>query len=150
MIILVAPGTPRPLACRAGQPATGEGMSESSYDLIVIGAGPAGYTAAMRAAQRGLRTALVEREELGGVCLNRGCIPSKAMLRSAEVLGLLRDAEAYGLKAAEVSGNYAAVVDRRDRIVAHELQGLTNLLRGNGVTVLRGSARLLDGHRLEI
>jgi dihydrolipoamide dehydrogenase len=99
-----------------------------AYDVLVIGAGPGGYTAAIRAAQLGLSTAVVEREELGGVCLNRGCIPSKAMLRSAEVLDLARNAPAFGVTADNVRGNYAAVVERRDRIVAHMLQGVTNLL----------------------
>jgi dihydrolipoamide dehydrogenase len=125
-------------------------MSESSYDIVVIGAGPAGYTAAIRAAQRGLRTAVVERQELGGVCLNRGCIPSKAMLRSAEVLGLLRSAEEFGLTAEGVGGDYGAVVERRDHVVAHLVQGVTNLLRSNAITVLRGAAQLQDPHQLTV
>src|SRR5918994_7720492 len=99
-----------------------------TYDVVVLGAGPGGYVAAIRAAQLGLHTALIEREDLGGFCLNRGCIPSKAMLRSAEVLHLLQRAEDFGLHAADVRADYAAVVARRDKSVAHLLKGVTNLL----------------------
>ena len=123
---------------------------QGRFDVVVVGAGPGGYTAAIRAAQRGLRTGIVEREDLGGVCLNRGCIPSKAMLRSAEVLDLLEHAADYGLHAEGIRADYAAVTARRDRIVAHLLQGVTNLLKGNGVAVFRGDARLLDRHRLMV
>jgi dihydrolipoamide dehydrogenase len=121
-----------------------------AYDVLVIGAGPGGYTAAIRAAQLGLSTTVVEREELGGVCLNRGCIPSKAMLRSAEVLDLARNAPAFGVTADNVRGNYAAVVERRDRIVAHMLQGVTNLLKGNGVDVIRGTATVADADSVAV
>jgi dihydrolipoamide dehydrogenase len=121
---------------------------QERFDVVVVGAGPGGYTAAIRAAQGGLHTAIVEREDLGGICLNRGCIPSKAMLRSAEVLDLLEHAADYGLHVQGIRADYAAVTARRDRTVSHLLQGVTNLLRGNGVAVLRGDARLLDPHRL--
>ena len=121
-----------------------------AYDVVVLGAGPGGYVAAIRCAQLGLRTAVVEREDLGGVCLNRGCIPSKAMLRSAEVLGLLRSADDFGLRAENVAVDYAAVVQRRDREVAQLLRGVTNLLAGNGVVVIRGEARLRDGASVEV
>src|SRR5437867_6117172 len=107
-------------------------MAES-YDVLVLGAGPGGYVGAIHAAQLGLQTALVEREDLGGVCLNRGCIPSKAMLRSAEVLHLLQRAEEFGLHADGVRADYAAVVARRESAVAQLLKGVTNLLAGNGV-----------------
>lgn len=125
-------------------------MLAASFDVVVIGAGPGGYAAAIRCAQLGLRTALVEREELGGVCLNLGCIPSKAMLRSAEVLGLLRNASQFGLSAENVAADFGAVVARRDRAVAHLLSGLTNLLQGNGVAVIRGEARLRDAESVEV
>jgi dihydrolipoamide dehydrogenase len=125
------------------------------YDLVVIGAGPGGYAAAIRAAQRGLRTGLVERAELGGVCLNLGCIPSKAMLQSGEVLRLVRDASRSDgstdeTAAAHAAADYSAAVERREAAVAHLLQGLTTLLRSNGVTVIRGEARLRDAHTLEV
>jgi dihydrolipoamide dehydrogenase len=123
---------------------------QGHFDAVVVGAGPGGYTAAIRAAQRGLRTGIVEREDLGGVCLNRGCIPSKAMLRSAEVLDLLENAADFGLHAENIRVDYPAVTARRDRIVAHLLQGVTNLLKGNGVVVFRGEARLVDQHHLTV
>jgi dihydrolipoamide dehydrogenase len=121
-----------------------------SFDVVVVGAGPGGYAAAIRCAQLGLQTALVEREALGGVCLNLGCIPSKAMLRSAEVLGLLHKAEEFGLRAQGVGADYADVVARRDRVVAQLLHGLTNLLRAKGVTVLRGDAQLRDPASIDV
>src|SRR6266542_1493990 len=124
-------------------------MSET-FDVVVLGAGPGGYVAAIHAAQLGLRAALVEREDLGGVCLNRGCIPSKAMLRSAEVFGLLQRADEFGLRAENVGADYAAVVARRNRAVAQMLKGVTNLLAGNGFELIRGSARILDAENVEI
>ncbi|NDC59176.1 MAG: FAD-dependent oxidoreductase, partial [Alphaproteobacteria bacterium] len=90
------------------------------FDVIVIGAGPGGYVAAIRAAQLGLKTAIVERDRLGGVCLNWGCIPTKALLRSAEIFRQLRHAEAYGLKAEGVSFDPTAIV-KRSRDVAQRL-----------------------------
>jgi len=124
-------------------------MAET-YDVLVLGAGPGGYVAAIRATQLGLRTALIEREDLGGVCLNRGCIPSKAMLRSAEVLHLLERAEEFGLHAEGVRADYGAVVARRDKSVAQLLKGVTNLLAGNGVAVVRGTATIRDGQTVEV
>lgn len=115
---------------------------DQELDLLVIGAGPGGYAAAIRASQLGLRTALVERSELGGVCLNLGCIPSKAMLRSAEVVTLIRHASEHGISTGEVTWDYRVAAARRDQAVAKLLQGLVNLLRGNNVTVLRGDAQL--------
>src|SRR5437879_13828080 len=119
------------------------GMADP-YDVLVLGAGPGGYVGAIRSAQLGLSTAIVEREDLGGVCLNRGCIPSKAMLRSVEVLHLLHRAEEFGLHAEAVGADYGAVVARRDRSVAQLLKGVTNLLAGNGVEGIRGTATIRD------
>jgi len=113
-----------------------------SFDLVVIGGGPGGYVAAIRAAQLGLKSAVVEREHLGGVCLNWGCIPTKALLRSAEVFHLMKDASAYGLAASNVSFDLPAVV-KRSRAVAAQLQsGVKHLLRKNKVTVIEGHGRL--------
>ena len=116
-------------------------MAEA-FDVAVIGAGPGGYVAAIRAAQLGLKTAVIERDRLGGICLNWGCIPTKALLRSAEVLTLFRHAEDFGLKAKEVGFDLAKVVSR-SRNVAEKLSGgVAYLLKKHKVTVISGSARL--------
>src|SRR5437763_15828316 len=104
----------------------------------------------MRAAQLGLRTGLVERNDLGGVCLNLGCIPSKAMLHSAEVLSLAHGAPELGPSSGNFSGDYAAAVTRRDSAVSKLLLGLTNLLRGNNITVIRGEAQLVGPHTCNV
>ena len=98
----------------------------ADFDLIVIGSGPGGYVAAIRAAQLGLKTAIVERENLGGICLNWGCIPTKALLRSAEIYHYMQHAGDYGLTAANISADIDAVV-KRSRGVAKQLnQGVTH------------------------
>jgi dihydrolipoamide dehydrogenase len=117
-------------------------MTRPTHDLIVIGGGPGGYVAAIRAAQLGLKVALVEREHLGGVCLNWGCIPTKALLRSAEVLNLVRSARDYGVTAEGVSADLPAMV-ARSRAVAAQLQaGVRGLLRKQAVDVIEGRGRL--------
>jgi dihydrolipoamide dehydrogenase len=119
-------------------------MTETSFDLIVVGGGPGGYVAAIRAAQLKLNVALVEREHLGGICLNWGCIPTKALLRSSEINHLLHNLDAYGFSAKEVSFDLAKIV-KRSRGVASQLSGgVKHLLKKNKVTVFDGTARL-DG-----
>ncbi len=114
----------------------------SSYDLIVLGSGPGGYVAAIRASQLGLKTAIVERESLGGICLNWGCIPTKALLRSAEIYHYMQHAGNYGLKATEISADIDAVV-KRSRGVAKQLnQGVTHLMKKNKIAVHMGDGRL--------
>src|ERR1700686_3568886 len=95
-------------------------MAETNFDVIIIGSGPGGYVCAIRAAQLGFKTAIVEREHLGGICLNWGCIPTKALLRSAEILHYLQHAKDYGLSAEKVAFDAAAVV-KRSRSVAKRL-----------------------------
>jgi len=120
------------------------------FDLIVLGGGPGGYVAAIRAAQLGLKTALVEREHLGGICLNWGCIPTKALLRSAEIKHYLDHAADYGLSAENVSFDLDAIV-KRSRGVAGQLnKGVTHLLKKNKVSVFAGSGRLAGPGRLEV
>ena len=115
----------------------------SSYDLIVLGSGPGGYVAAIRAAQLGLKTAIVERENLGGICLNWGCIPTKALLRSAEVYHQMKHASAYGLTAEGISADLDAVV-ARSRGVAKQLnQGIGHLMKKNKITVYMGQGKLI-------
>src|SRR5215475_2240763 len=125
-------------------------MADTSFDLIVVGGGPGGYVAAIRAAQLGLKTAVVEREHLGGICLNWGCIPTKALLRSAEVGHLLRHADAYGFSAKDVSFDLKKVV-KRSRDVAGQLsRGVAHLLKKNKVTVFDGHGRLAGGGKLKV
>ena len=120
------------------------------YDLIVLGSGPGGYVAAIRATQLGLKTAIVERENLGGICLNWGCIPTKALLRSAEVLHNMRHAAAYGLAADNIRADLDAVV-KRSRGVAKQLnQGVTHLMKKNKIAVHMGEGVLKGGGKLEV
>src|SRR5438105_15843426 len=117
-------------------------MAESAYDCIVIGSGPGGYVAAIRAAQLGKRTAVVERDRVGGRCLNYACIPAKALLRSADLLGEIRDAEEFGLKVSGVEVVYAAVQARRDKVVSTLTSGVAGLLKKGGVELIEGDAKL--------
>ncbi|MEM8576266.1 MAG: dihydrolipoyl dehydrogenase [Pseudomonadota bacterium] len=117
-------------------------MADTSFDLIVIGAGPGGYVAAIRAAQLGLKTAIIEREHLGGICLNWGCIPTKAMLRSSEVFHLMHRAKEFGLSATGIDYDLPAVV-KRSRGVAKQLAGgVGHLLKKNKITTIMGEATL--------
>jgi len=117
-------------------------MAQQAYDVIVIGSGPGGYVAAIRASQLGLKVAVIERENLGGICLNWGCIPTKALLRSAEVFHLMHRAKEYGLKAEGISFDLDAVV-KRSRGVAGQLSaGIGHLMKKNKVSVFMGTATL--------
>ena len=110
-----------------------------TYDVIVLGSGPGGYVAAIRSAQLGLKTAIVERELLGGICLNWGCIPTKALLRSAEVFHQMKHAKNYGLAAENITADLNAVV-QRSRGVAKQLnQGVTHLMKKNKIAVHMGT-----------
>lgn len=122
----------------------------SDYDLIVLGSGPGGYVAAIRAAQLGLKVAIVERENLGGICLNWGCIPTKALLRSAEIYHYMQHAGDYGLTAANISADIDAVV-KRSRGVAKQLnQGVTHLMKKNKITVHMGDGKLTGANTLTV
>ena len=117
-------------------------MADNAYDVIVIGAGPGGYVAAIRAAQLGLKTIVVEREHMGGICLNWGCIPTKAMLRSSEVYHLMQRAKEFGLSAQGIDYDLDAVV-ARSRAIAKQLNGgVSHLLKKNKVTALMGGATI--------
>src|SRR5206468_2847964 len=119
-------------------------------DLIVLGSGPGGYVAAIRAAQLGLKTAIVERELLGGICLNWGCIPTKALLRSAEVFHYMTHADAYGLSNDKPSFDIAKVV-ARSRTVAKQLnQGVGHLMKKNKITVVMGEGKLTGKGKLSV
>src|SRR4051794_41011507 len=125
-------------------------MSETQFDLIVVGGGPGGYTAAIRASQRGMKTAIVEKENLGGICLHWGCIPTKALLRTAEVYHLMHRAKEFGLKADNIAFDIEAVV-KRSRGVASQLNaGVKHLMKKNKVTVFDGHAKLMPGKKLNV
>ena len=125
-------------------------MVDSHFDVIVVGAGPGGYVAAIRAAQLGMKTAVVERENLGGICLNWGCIPTKALLRSAEVYRNMKQATSYGLSCDRVSFDLGAVV-KRSRGISRQLNGgVGHLLKKNGVGVLFGEATFDGPNRLTV
>ncbi|AYF77833.1 dihydrolipoyl dehydrogenase [Nocardia yunnanensis] len=120
------------------------------FDLLVIGGGPGGYVAAIRAAQRGLNVGLVEKERPGGVCLNWGCIPTKAMLRSAEVFHTVAHAADFGIYADNLRFDYAAVRQRKDGIVKELTDGVAGLLKANGVTIIEGHARFTSATTVEV
>ncbi|OWJ68270.1 dihydrolipoyl dehydrogenase [Inquilinus limosus] len=125
-------------------------MAETSFDVLVIGGGPGGYVAAIRAAQLGLKTAVVEREHLGGICLNWGCIPTKALLRSSEISHLLKHLDQYGFTAKDISFDLKKVVDRSRKVASQLSGGVKHLLKKNKVPVFDGSAKLLGGGKVEV
>jgi dihydrolipoamide dehydrogenase len=117
-------------------------MPETSYDCIVIGSGPGGYVAAIRAAQLGKKTAVVEKDKVGGRCLNYACIPAKAVLRSADLLTEINEAEEYGLKVASVEVDYAGVQARREKVVSTLTGGVSGLFKKNKIDLIEGDAAL--------
>ena len=125
-------------------------MAEQNFDVVIVGSGPGGYVAAIRAAQLGLSTAIVEREHVGGICLNWGCIPTKALLRSSEIYHLIERAEEFGFTVKDVTFDLAKVV-KRSRSVATQLSaGVKHLLRKNKVTVVDGHGRLAGKGKLVV
>jgi dihydrolipoamide dehydrogenase len=125
-------------------------MADTSFDLVVVGGGPGGYVAAIRAAQLGMKACVVEREHLGGICLNWGCIPTKALLRTAEVFDNFHHAKSFGLKAENVSFDLEAVVKRSRGVASQLSKGVGHLLKKNKVTVLDGKGKLASSGKLEV
>jgi len=117
-------------------------MAESSYDCVVIGSGPGGYVAAIRAAQLGMKTAVVEKDKVGGRCLNYACIPAKAVLRVADVLSEIRDAGEFGIMVGEPEIDYPAVIARREKVVKTLTGGVSGLFKKNGIELIEGSGAL--------
>jgi dihydrolipoamide dehydrogenase len=117
-------------------------MAQTTYDCIVIGSGPGGYVAAIRSAQLGKKTAVIERDKVGGRCLNYACIPAKAVLRSADLLSEIRDAEEFGLKVGDVEVVYPAVQARRDKVVSTLTSGVAGLFKKGGIELIEGDAAL--------
>jgi dihydrolipoamide dehydrogenase len=120
------------------------------YDLVILGSGPGGYVAAIRAAQLGLKTAIVERERLGGICLNWGCIPTKALLRTSEIYHYLTHADAYGLSVEKPGFDLAKIVDRSRKVAAQLNNGVKGLMKKNKVTVVEGFGRLTAPGKLTV
>ncbi len=125
-------------------------MAEKTFDLIVIGAGPGGYVAAIRGAQLGMKVAIVEREHLGGICLNWGCIPTKALLRSSEVFHLMHRAKEFGLKADNIGYDLDAVVKRSRKVAAQLSGGIGHLMKKNKITVFMGAAKLAGKGKVSV
>ncbi|MDP3641341.1 MAG: dihydrolipoyl dehydrogenase, partial [Alphaproteobacteria bacterium] len=125
-------------------------MIMNTFDLIVIGAGPGGYVAAIRAAQLGLKTALIEKEHLGGICLNWGCIPTKALLRSAEVYHLMQHLDEFGLSASNLQFDMKKIVERSRKVSSQLAQGVKHLLKKNKVTVFDGVGSLKNGKTVSV
>src|SRR5262245_9501451 len=125
-------------------------MPEESFDVLIIGSGPGGYVTAIRAAQLGFKTAIVERDYLGGICLNWGCIPTKALLRSAEVFHQLQNAKDYGLVAEKVGYDAKAVVERSRKVAGRLSTGVAFLMKKNKITVIWGEAMIEPPDRIAV
>lgn len=122
----------------------------SKYDVIVLGSGPGGYVTAIRASQLGLKTAVIEKESLGGVCLNWGCIPTKALLKSAQVFEYLNHAEDYGLKATGVEKDFTAVVKRSRGVAEGMSKGVQFLMKKNKIDVINGYGKIKPGKKVDV
>jgi dihydrolipoamide dehydrogenase len=125
-------------------------MTDQIYDVTIVGGGPGGYVAAIRAAQLGLKAALVEKEKLGGVCLNWGCIPTKALLRNAEVISLLGKGKEFGFKISGFEADFGAAIDRSRQVSERLVKGVEVLMRENGIEVVRGSGTLKSANAVEV
>src|ERR1700743_3763103 len=114
-----------------------------NFDVVIIGGGPGGYVAAIRAAQLGMKTAVVEEKHMGGICLNWGCIPTKALLRSAEIYHLMHRLDEYGLKDDNISFDFKKVIERSRKVAAQLSGGIGHLMKKNKITVVMGAGKLL-------
>ena len=120
------------------------------FDIIIIGAGPGGYETAAEAAAHGLTVGIVERDQMGGTCLNRGCIPTKALCRNAEVVNLMREAEVWGVKTGEMAFDYAPVFERKEAVVKQLREGVEMLMGAPGITAIKGEASLKDANTVVV
>jgi dihydrolipoamide dehydrogenase len=125
-------------------------MPDSAYDCVVIGSGPGGYVAAIRAAQLGMKTAVVEKDKVGGRCLNYACIPAKAVLRVADVLSEVRDADEFGIKVSEPEVDFAAVSARREKVISTLTGGVAGLFKKNGVELIEGEGALAGAGNVSV
>ena len=120
------------------------------FDILILGSGPGGYVTAIRAAQLGFKTAVIEKENLGGVCLNWGCIPTKALLKSAQVFNYIQHASAYGVKVAAPEADFPAMIQRSREVAESMSKGVEFLMRKNNITVIKGFGKVLPGKKVEI
>ena len=125
-------------------------MADTSFDIVILGGGPGGYFAAIRAAQLGMKTAVVEREHMGGICLNWGCIPTKALLRTSEVYGLIKHADSFGLSVKDVSFDVKKIVERSRKVANQLSNGVSGLMKKNKITVFDGTAKLAGSGKVAV
>ena len=125
-------------------------MADQSFDVVVVGGGPGGYTAAIRAAQLGQKTAIVERDRLGGICLNWGCIPTKALLRNAEIINTLTNAEEWGITVQGMTVDFPKIIKRSRGIADRISKGVEFLMKKNKISYFPGSATIRNNGRVEI
>lgn len=124
--------------------------NQEKFDIVVIGSGPGGYPAAIRASHHGKKVALIEKSEIGGTCLNRGCIPSKALIAAAETLSTVQKAEAFGIQVKDIAFDFGKFIDRAENIVTSMRKSLTNLILASGTTIIRGEAKFVGPKTLEV
>ena len=125
-------------------------MSDKNFDLAIIGGGPGGYSAAIRAAQLGKKVALIEKQFLGGVCLNVGCIPTKALLSSTDALDIIKKADTFAIHVEKVSFTLEGMIERKDKIVQDLRKGLEGLLQSNKIQIIKGKGKFLSKNEIEI
>lgn len=125
-------------------------MEKKKFEVVVIGGGPGGYPAAIKAAQSGKSVALIEAKDLGGTCLNRGCIPSKTLIAGAEVLQRVKEADEFGISVGSVSFDFAKMVQRKDRIVSNIRKGLEGLITANKITIFHGFGKFISPHEIKV
>lgn len=125
-------------------------MADERYDVMILGGGPGGYVAAIRGGQLGLKVAVVEKEAVGGVCLHHGCIPSKAIIRNAEVLSLIQNAEAFGIKVDNIRADYGQAIDRSKKVIQKLYNGLQHIMKKNQVDIHTGVGKIIAPDQIEI
>ena len=122
----------------------------AQYDVVILGSGPGGYVAAIRASQLGLKTAIIEKENLGGICLNWGCIPTKALLKSAQVFEYIKHAKDYGIEVSEAHADFGAVIKRSRSVAEGMSKGVTFLMKKNKIDVINGYGKVKTGKKVSI
>lgn len=118
-------------------------MADERYDVMILGGGPGGYVAAIRGGQLGLKVAVVEKEAVGGVCLHHGCIPSKAIIRNAEVLSLIQNSEAFGIKVDNIRPDYGQAIDRSKKVIQKLYSGLQHVMKKSKVDIHTGVGKII-------